>query len=71
MDTASELAIQRELYGCFTAYKNFFQPTMNLVEKAGGRKNPSQVRSAQAAIPAPDRVGPDLRYSAKGADDAV
>ena len=33
MDTAGELAILRELYGCFTAYKNFFQPTMKLVEK--------------------------------------
>jgi hypothetical protein len=33
MDTAGELAILRELYECFTAYKNFFQPTMKLVEK--------------------------------------
>lgn len=33
MDTTGELAILRELYGCFTAYKNFFQPTMKLVEK--------------------------------------
>lgn len=33
MDTAGELAILRELHGCFTAYKNFFQPTMKLVEK--------------------------------------
>jgi len=33
MDTAGELAILRELYGCFTTYKNFFQPTMKLVEK--------------------------------------
>ena len=33
MDTTGELAMLRELYGCFTAYKNFFQPTMKLVEK--------------------------------------
>jgi hypothetical protein len=33
LDTAGELAILRELYGCFTVYKNFFQPTMKLVEK--------------------------------------
>jgi hypothetical protein len=33
LDTVGELAILRELYGCFTAYKNFFQPTMKLVEK--------------------------------------
>lgn len=32
-DTAAELAILRELYGCFTVYKNFFQPTMKLAEK--------------------------------------
>ena len=32
MDTAGELAILRELYGCFTVYKNFFQPTMKLAE---------------------------------------
>jgi hypothetical protein len=39
LDTAGELAILRELYGCFTVYKNFFQPTMKLVEKvrAGGK----------------------------------
>lgn len=39
LDTASELAILRELYGCFTIYKNFFQPTMKLAEKvrAGGK----------------------------------
>lgn len=33
LDTAGELAILRELYGCFTVYKNFFQPTMKLAEK--------------------------------------
>ncbi len=34
-----ELAILQELYGCFTIYKNFFQPTMKLAEKvrAGGK----------------------------------
>ena len=39
MDTVAELAILRELYGCFTVYKNFFQPTMKLAEKvrAGGK----------------------------------
>jgi hypothetical protein len=39
LDTAGELAILRELYGCFTVYKNFFQPTMKLAEKVreGGK----------------------------------
>jgi hypothetical protein len=33
LDTAGELAILRELYGSVTLYKNFFQPTIKLVEK--------------------------------------
>jgi hypothetical protein len=39
LDTVGELAILQELYGCFTVYKNFFQPTMKLAEKvrAGGK----------------------------------
>ncbi len=39
LDTVVELEMLRELYGCFTVYKNFFQPTMKLAEKvrAGGK----------------------------------
>lgn len=39
LDTAGELAILRELYGSVTLYKNFFQPTIKLVEKirVGGK----------------------------------
>jgi len=39
LDSDVELAILQELYGCFTIYKNFFQPTMKLAEKvrAGGK----------------------------------
>ena len=39
LDTAGELAILRELYESVTAYKNFFQPTIKLVEKirVGGK----------------------------------
>jgi hypothetical protein len=39
LDTAGEWAVLRELYGCFTVYKNFFQPTMKLAEKVreGGK----------------------------------
>jgi len=33
LDTAGELAILRELYESVTLYKNFFQPTIKLVEK--------------------------------------
>jgi hypothetical protein len=33
LDTAGELAILRELYRSVTLYKNFFQPTIKLVEK--------------------------------------
>lgn len=33
MDTTGELMILRELYGCLTLYKNFFQPSMKLKEK--------------------------------------
>jgi hypothetical protein len=33
LDTAGELAILRELYQSVTLYKNFFQPTVKLVEK--------------------------------------
>jgi hypothetical protein len=33
LDTAGELAILRELYQSVTSYKNFFQPTIKLVEK--------------------------------------
>lgn len=33
LDTAGELAILRELYQSVTLYKNFFQPTIKLVEK--------------------------------------
>ena len=38
-DTTAELAILRELYEQVRLYKNFFQPTMKLVEKVrvGGR----------------------------------
>ena len=47
LDSDVELAILQELYGSFTIYKNFFQPTMKLAE--AGRegacwwKNPAQV----------------------------
>jgi hypothetical protein len=39
LDTAGELAILRELYRSVTLYKNFFQPTIKLVEKirVGGK----------------------------------
>ena len=39
LDSDVELAILQELYGSFTIYKNFFQPTMKLAEKvrAGGK----------------------------------
>lgn len=39
MDTQGELAILRELYRNLTFYKNFFQPTIKLIEKVrvGGR----------------------------------
>lgn len=39
LDTAGELAILRELYQSVTLYKNFFQPTIKLVEKVrvGGK----------------------------------
>jgi hypothetical protein len=39
MDTAGELMILQELYGCLTLYKNFFQPSMKLKEKVreGGK----------------------------------
>ena len=39
LDTAGELGILRELYGCLRLYKNFFQPTMKLAEKVrvGGK----------------------------------
>ena len=39
LDTAGELSILQELYGRFTVYKNFFQPTMKLAEKVrtGGK----------------------------------
>ena len=39
LDTAGELAILRELYPSVTLYKNFFQPTIKLVEKirVGGK----------------------------------
>lgn len=39
LDTAGELAILRELYQSVTVYKNFFQPTIKLVEKVrvGGK----------------------------------
>jgi len=39
LDTAAELTILRELYGWVTLYKNFFQPTIKLIEKIreGGR----------------------------------
>jgi len=39
LDTPGELAILRELYGYLTLYKNFFQPTIKLIEKVreGGR----------------------------------
>ena len=33
MDTTGELMILRELYQCLTLYKNFFQPSMKLIEK--------------------------------------
>jgi hypothetical protein len=38
-DTTAELALMRELYGYVRLYKNFFQPTMKLVEKVreGGK----------------------------------
>lgn len=38
-DTTAELAVMRELYAYVRLYKNFFQPTMKLVEKVreGGR----------------------------------
>ena len=65
MDTAGELAILRELYGCFTVYKNFFQPTMKLVEKVrdGGKihrkydepKTPYQRLIESGQIPAAAR----------------
>ena len=39
MDTTGELRILRELYACLTVYKNFFQPSMKLIEKVrvGGK----------------------------------
>jgi hypothetical protein len=39
LDSDVELAILQELYGSFTIYKNFFQPTMKLAEKVrcGGK----------------------------------
>lgn len=33
MDTAEELAVLKEMYASLTLYKNFFQPTMKLIEK--------------------------------------
>jgi len=40
---AGELAILRELYQSVTLYKNFFQPTIKLVEKSGWGQDPSQI----------------------------
>ena len=39
LDTLGEMTILRELYGCLTLYKNFFQPTIKLIEKVrvGGK----------------------------------
>src|ERR1017187_1752927 len=39
LDTPAELAVLRELYGYLTLYKNFFQPTIKLIEKVreGGK----------------------------------
>jgi len=39
LDTPGELAILRELYPLVTVYKNFFQPTIKLIEKirVGGK----------------------------------
>jgi hypothetical protein len=39
LDTPAELSLLRELYSCLRLYKNFFQPTMKLIEKVrdGGK----------------------------------
>src|SRR6266481_8188259 len=39
LDTPAELSVLRELYSCLRVYKNFFQPTMKLIEKVrdGGK----------------------------------
>ena len=43
MDSDAEWAVLRELYAQLCLYKNFFQPTMKLVEKIRGQDTP-QVR---------------------------
>jgi hypothetical protein len=72
LDTAGELAILRELYGCFTVYKNFFQPTMKLAEKVrvGGKihrkydepKTPYQRLIESGQISATARKGLTAQY---------
>jgi hypothetical protein len=64
-DTTAQLAILRELYACLRLYKNFFQPTMKLLEKvrSGGKihRKYDQAKTPYARLMESGQLSPAAR----------